>query len=67
VSLSPHVRGEYPVDDVSVAQGLDGQSRDGRFGAERGQGRQQFVIRPGLELEQALQCAVHGVLHVMVS
>src|SRR6185437_5441126 len=60
--LSPQMRGENPVDDVTVAQGLDGQSGYGGLAAKRDKCRQQRVIRPGFIPEQALQCVMHVVI-----
>jgi AcrR family transcriptional regulator len=65
MSLTLQVRGEDTVDDIAVAQRLDGQSRQGESaqGAKPCQRGQQLVIRPGLVSKQMLQ----GVVHVVTS
>ena len=65
MSLSLQMRGEDPVDDIRMAQGLNGQSAKDKptHSSKPGQRRQKLVIRPGLVSKHFLQ----GVVHIVTS
>ena len=63
MSLSPHMRREDPIDDIAMAQGLDGQSGYGGLSVKSGQRGQKPVVRPSLVSKQSLQ----RVVQVLVS